>query len=56
MSPLVVVLAAGGILGVVAPLLLGRLGRLERAPQTAAYLWLAATGGGYGRWCWRGCC
>jgi hypothetical protein len=43
MSPLVAVLAAGGALGVAAPLLLGRLGRLDRAPQAAAYLWLAAT-------------
>jgi Zn-dependent protease with chaperone function len=45
MSPLVAVLAAGGALGVAAPLILGRLGRLDRAPQAAAYLWLAATAG-----------
>jgi Zn-dependent protease with chaperone function len=45
MSPLVVILAAGGILGVAAPLVLGRLARLDRAPRVAAYLWLAATGG-----------
>jgi Zn-dependent protease with chaperone function len=46
MTPMVVVLIAGGTLGVAAPLVLGRLGRLDRAPQTATYLWLAATGGG----------
>jgi Zn-dependent protease with chaperone function len=45
MTPLVAVLAAGATLGVAAPLVLGRLGRLDRAPQTAAYLWLAATAG-----------
>jgi Zn-dependent protease with chaperone function len=45
MSPLVAVLAAGAALGVAAPLILGRLGRLDRAPQAAAYLWLAATAG-----------
>ncbi len=45
MTPLVVVLAAGGILGVAAPLVLGRLERLDRAPQTAAYLWIMATVG-----------
>jgi Zn-dependent protease with chaperone function len=45
MTPMVIVLAAGGTLGVAAPLVLGRLGRLDRAPQTAAYLWLATTGG-----------
>jgi Zn-dependent protease with chaperone function len=45
MTPMVVVLIAGGILGVAAPMVLGRLGRLDRAPQAAAYLWLAATGG-----------
>jgi Zn-dependent protease with chaperone function len=45
MSPMLVVLAAGGILGVVAPLVLGRLGQLDRAPRVAAWLWLAATAG-----------
>jgi Zn-dependent protease with chaperone function len=45
MTPLVVVLAAGGILGVAAPPVLGRLDRLDRAPQTVAYLWIMATGG-----------
>ena len=45
MTPLVVVMAAGGILGVAAPLVLGRLERLDRAPQTAAYLWIMATVG-----------
>jgi Zn-dependent protease with chaperone function len=45
MSPLVAVLAAGAALGVAAPLILGRLGRLDRAPQAAAYLWLAASAG-----------
>jgi Zn-dependent protease with chaperone function len=37
------VLAAGGTLGLAAPLILSRLGRLDRAPQAAAYLWLATT-------------
>jgi Zn-dependent protease with chaperone function len=45
MTPLVAVLAAGGTLGVAAPVVLGRLGRLDRAPQATAYLWLAATAG-----------
>jgi Zn-dependent protease with chaperone function len=45
MSPLIAVLAAGATLGVAAPMVLGRLGRLDRAPQATAYLWLAATGG-----------
>ncbi len=43
MTPIVVVLTAGGVLGVAAPIVLGRLDRLDRAPQAAAYLWLAAT-------------
>jgi Zn-dependent protease with chaperone function len=43
MTPLVALLAAGGTLGVAAPLVLGRLGRLDRTPQATAYLWLAAT-------------
>jgi hypothetical protein len=45
MPPLVVVLLAGGVLGVAAPIVLGRLERLDRAPQAAAYLWLLATAG-----------
>ena len=45
MTPLAVVLASGAVLGVAAPLVLGRLRRLEHAPQAAAYLWLAATVG-----------
>jgi Zn-dependent protease with chaperone function len=48
MTPLVVVLAAGGILGVAAPLVLGRLDRLDRTPQTATYLWIMATVGALG--------
>jgi len=45
MMPLVVMLAAGGTLGVAAPIILHRLDRLDRAPQAAAYLWLLATAG-----------
>jgi len=45
MPPLVVVLLAGGILGVATPIILGRLERLDRAPQAAAYLWLLVTVG-----------
>jgi Zn-dependent protease with chaperone function len=45
MTPLLVVLVAGGALGVAAPIVLGRLERLDRAPQAAAYLWLLATAG-----------
>jgi Zn-dependent protease with chaperone function len=45
MPPLVVVLVAGGILGVATPIVLRRLDRLDRAPQAAAYLWLLATAG-----------
>ncbi len=45
MTPLVAVLAAGATLGLAAPVVLGRLARLDRAPQAAAYLWLAATVG-----------
>lgn len=48
MTPLVVVLAAGGILGVAAPLVLDRLDRLDRAPQVATYLWIIATVGALG--------
>jgi Zn-dependent protease with chaperone function len=45
MTPLVVVVVAGVILGVAAPVVLRRLERLDRAPQAAAYLWLLATAG-----------
>ncbi len=45
MMPLVAMLAAGGTLGVAAPIILRRLDRLDRAPQAAAYLWLLATAG-----------
>jgi Zn-dependent protease with chaperone function len=45
MLPLVVVLVAGGILGVATPIVLGRLERLDRAPQAAVYLWMLATVG-----------
>ncbi len=49
MSPLAMVLVSGGVLGVAAPVALGRLRRLaralERAPQPAAWLWLTATVG-----------
>jgi Zn-dependent protease with chaperone function len=41
-SPLLAALLAGGTLGVAAPLVLGRLGRLDHTPQAAAYLWLLA--------------
>jgi len=44
-TPLGVVLLSGAALGVAAPLVLGRLRRLEHAPQATAYLWLAATAG-----------
>jgi Zn-dependent protease with chaperone function len=44
-TPLGTVLLSGGALGVAAPLALGRLRRLEHAPQPAAYLWLATTAG-----------
>jgi Zn-dependent protease with chaperone function len=47
-TPLAAVLACGLALGVGAPLALERLPRLERWPQLAAYLWLAATGGALG--------
>ena len=42
MSPLLVILLAGATLGVAAPLVLGRLGRLDHTPQAVAYLWLLA--------------
>jgi Zn-dependent protease with chaperone function len=45
MPPLLAVVVAGGTLGLPAPLLLGRLERLDRTPQTAAYLWIIATFG-----------
>jgi len=41
-SPLIAVVLAGGMLGVAAPLVLGRLGHLDHTPQAAAYLWLLA--------------
>ena len=45
MTPLGVVLLSGAVLGVAAPTVLGRLRRLEHAPQAAVYLWLAASAG-----------
>jgi Zn-dependent protease with chaperone function len=41
-NPLAAALLAAGTLGVAAPLVLGRLGRLDHTPQAAAYLWLLA--------------
>jgi Zn-dependent protease with chaperone function len=42
MSPLAAIVLAGATLGVAAPLILPRLGRLDHTPQVAAYLWLLA--------------
>jgi hypothetical protein len=44
---LLAIALSGIALGVVAPMVLSRL-RLERWPQLAACLWLAASGGGVG--------
>jgi Zn-dependent protease with chaperone function len=41
-SPLAAALLAAGTLGIAAPLVLGRLRRLDHTPQAAAYLWLLA--------------
>jgi Zn-dependent protease with chaperone function len=44
-SPLLAIALAGVTLGVAAPLVLARLGRLDQAPQATAYLWLLAAVG-----------
>lgn len=45
MSPPVAVLVSGVVLGVAAPVVLARLPRLDRAPQSTAWLWLTAAAG-----------